>query len=145
MAAEDATAQAAVLNPVWTALVAHVDAIARIAAESEPDWALVNPDVDLHNWCGDACGPVRDLLAARGIRARVVKGELRGWTHAWLVLDDGSILDPTISQFDRPGSEYSVDTDVEVHWLRGAAGTRIALIAPSMALHRDYRPMPPRR
>ena len=141
---DDAAAgRSGAVTPAWRQLEAHIDAIARIVVETEPDWTVVNPEVDLHNWCGDACEPVRDLLAAHGIRARLVRGELRGWTHVWLVLDDGSILDPTISQFDRPETEYAVDTDTEVHWLRSDTAARITVIATTEPLHRDYRQLPP--
>lgn len=138
-AADAAAARAGALSHVSAHLVVHIDAIARIAAETEPSWTVVNPEVDVHSWCGDACARVGNLLAAHGLHVRLVRGELRGWTHVWLVLTDGSILDPTISQFDRPGTEYVVDTDTEVHWLRSPAGAHIALIATSEPLHRDYR------
>jgi hypothetical protein len=125
---------------VWSGLSPLVDSIARIAREHEPDWTVVDPEADLHNWCGETCPRVSDLLADACIPSKVVRGKLRDWTHTWLVLADGSILDPTISQFDRPGSEYTVDTDTEVRWLCSSTGARIALIAASETLHRDYRP-----
>jgi hypothetical protein len=143
--AQPGSARAGAINAVSAALVAHIGAIARIAAEHEPDWTLANLEVDAHDWCGETCPPVRALLRSHHIAARLERGELRGWTHTWLVLADGSILDPTISQFDRPGSEYTVDTDIEVHWLRSPDGARVALVTPGTALHDDYRPLPPRR
>ena len=117
----------------------HVDAMAALARAHEPDWSRVDWDVDLHNWCGETCVAVGNYLAEHGFVVRSQRGEIRGWTHCWLVLPDGSILDPTISQFDRQGTEYTIDTDSEVSWLVSPRGARIAVILTDDLLYGDYR------
>jgi hypothetical protein len=92
-----------------------------------------------------ACPPIREMLAEHGIEASVLKGELRGWTHTWLVLAGGVILDPTIKQFDMPEGdypfepEYIVDTLTEAWWLQSQTRRRIALVLSDQPLHGDYR------
>lgn len=49
--------------------------------------------------CFMVCFPLEGLLNATDVGCRMIRGNIEGWDHVWLELDDGRILDPTADQF----------------------------------------------
>lgn len=82
---------------------------------------------------------------------RVVHGGLRGNWHAWVTLDDGTIVDGTIEQYIHATFGHYVDAH-EVPWLTSCpeypdAGWRnrdhaLAVIRPGHPLHSEYHTEP---
>jgi hypothetical protein len=91
-------------------LAKHLPEIERLAWENTPDY---------DNWCGNACDRVSEYLKSQGVP------HYRGMAshHDWLELEDGTIVDPTISQFGSTG-------------LKDWPGTpKTAIIPPDHPLH----------
>lgn len=87
----------------------HISEIERLAWENTPDW---------DNWCGNACQRISEYLSAQGIGHRIVDNEevpTFPWgTHTWIELDNGTIIDPTMTQFwgeSHPRTKGSPSTD----------------------------------
>lgn len=72
----------------------HLPEIERLAWQDTPDW---------DNWCGHACERVSDYLREQGIEHQIVDSPdetLSQWGHhTWIEFPDGTLLDPTITQF----------------------------------------------
>lgn len=87
----------------------HLDAVWRIA--TDPRQCEYDPDTFLGEWCGTASDAVASYLNKHGIRADVYApgstddfsiswgGVKIDESHVWIVLRDGTIIDPTIRQF----------------------------------------------
>ncbi|HYF34559.1 MAG TPA: hypothetical protein VD994_04655 [Prosthecobacter sp.] len=61
---------------------------------------ILGKDDDSRMQCFAVAAPLEALLGLRGIKARLVEGELPHCNHFWLQLDDGRVLDPTADQFN---------------------------------------------
>lgn len=55
--------------------------------------------------CASVCAVLRGQLAEYGVSTSLVYGWVMGLGHCWLEMEDGSITDPTASQFSRPDGE----------------------------------------
>jgi hypothetical protein len=52
--------------------------------------------------CLAVCMPLASFLRIYGYRGVVTEGTVNGLEHFWITLPDGTILDPTASQFSKP-------------------------------------------
>lgn len=83
----------------------------KIACELEPDYK--NWTYQPHSWCIDTAYAVEDYLFEKGIAYRDSRPNKeqpmnlfadQDFLHAWVELEDGTILDPTIKQFFLPNT-----------------------------------------
>jgi len=51
------------------------------------------------NFCFMMCFPLQGYLSAIGVKTSLVEGELMRAHHCWLEMEDGTIIDPTLDQF----------------------------------------------
>ena len=54
---------------------------------------------DPRHWCFMVCNPLVTLLEQYGYPCRLVSGVVRKLPHYWIELRDGTVVDPTASQF----------------------------------------------
>lgn len=113
------------------------DALADLAAIAEDLFPHdeLEGDVD-HNWCGEVSKyATRHLLADEVDCSKKVGGfGPEGRYHCWVVLHDGTIVDPTILQFSDPrfGDDASSD-------FADFPGTdTVAVVPPVHPFHRHY-------
>jgi hypothetical protein len=61
--------------------------------------------------CYAVCSPLQSLLLLSGINTELVECSVlhTSWDHFYLELEDGRILDPTASQFNKPNGEAMPD------------------------------------
>ena len=52
--------------------------------------------------CFMVSAPLAGYLEACGCRCMLVEGNIDTWQHFWIELPDGTIVDPTASQFKKP-------------------------------------------
>jgi hypothetical protein len=90
-----------------------IENIAKIASETEPEYKT--DGYGKHNWCADTAVAVERYLARRQIATRPLYPQGRNvtswgcyhsfidsnWSHTWVELKDGTIIDPTVAQFFR--------------------------------------------
>jgi hypothetical protein len=64
----------------------------------------VDPENTYDSYCGDVSELVADMLTSRGIEATAIEGGA-GFdsSHAYVILADGTIVDPTLDQFFKGG------------------------------------------
>lgn len=79
--------------------------------------AQVDPDDTYDSLCYDTSEVLVGLLKQNGIEADLMEGAFRDPSHAYVVLADGTILDPTLDQF-YPGGRGNRHGD----WGSGASG-----------------------
>jgi hypothetical protein len=118
-------------------LIEHLSEMSGIAFAHEPDWDKAYEGAD-HSWCWDASLEVAAYLTAQGISARTQTGGLCGNHHTWVVLDDGTIVDPTVEQYIGRGEKAEVDHTL-VPWLRSPDGdVVVAVVPPGHPFHSEY-------
>lgn len=54
------------------------------------------PTIDM---CYMVCSPLVAYLHCEGFECTLTEGEVNGYHHFWITLDDGKIIDPTADQF----------------------------------------------
>jgi hypothetical protein len=52
--------------------------------------------------CFAVCAPLQTLLAMYGYKSELIEGDFGEVNHFWQRLADGTIIDPTASQFRKP-------------------------------------------
>ena len=114
----------------------HVEQVARIAWDYEPDWDAVY-EGDGHDWCAQTSALVAAYLTEQGVGARAVQGGLDGNYHWWVSLDDGRIIDATIRQYIDLTETRCIDAG-DVPWQDAGTEDPVAVIAPEDALHVRY-------
>lgn len=60
--------------------------------------------------CFAVCAPLQVFLDLCGFRTELIEGEIylddeTVWQHYWLKMEDGTIIDPTADQFQKPNGE----------------------------------------
>lgn len=76
----------------------------RRTVESFRKGILGKRDPDL--MCFAVCAPMEAYLCILGIDVRMVHGEFDGQDHCWLERGDGTVIDPTISQFSGQSEKF---------------------------------------
>lgn len=89
----------------------ELSAVVRVAAERLHMALGWGPGVD--NLCMVSALALRDLLRAEGIQASLIGGAYGPGRagHCWVVLADGSYVDPTADQFDVPEDHAPIGAD----------------------------------
>ena len=59
---------------------------------------------DSDNCCFMVCAPLQGYLSFLGVQTKLVEGRFLGTHHFWLEKLDGTVIDPTIDQFQKEGS-----------------------------------------
>jgi hypothetical protein len=60
---------------------------------------------DPQGLCASVCAVLRGQLAEQGVGTSLVYGWANGMGHCWLEREDGTVIDPTASQFSKPDGQ----------------------------------------